>query len=71
MIVILGEIKKMGEIEKKEEKSEVYTEKIRSWIGKNNKKINSILGKQYPVQVQRSLKSISAAFIEYLKNLSQ
>lgn len=60
----------MGEIEKKEEKSEVFSEKIRSWIGRNNKKLNNILGKEYAVHVQRGYKSISAAFIEYLKNLS-
>ncbi len=37
---------------------------------KNNKKMNSILGKTYPVSVERSVKEISASFIEYLKNLS-
>ena len=43
---------------------------MRTWIGKTNKKLNSILGKQYPTHIDRNLKSISAAFINFLKNLS-
>jgi hypothetical protein len=32
--------------------------------------MNSILGKSYPVTIERSIKNISTAFIDYLKNLS-
>lgn len=37
---------------------------------KNNKKMNSILGKSFSTSVDRSIKDISKSFIEYLKNIS-
>ena len=65
----IDELKILGEFDHKQERSFIFREKIRVWIGKNNKKINSVLGKQYSAHVERDLKSISIAFIEYLKNL--
>jgi hypothetical protein len=32
---------------------------MRAWISKTNKKINNILGKQYPINIDRNIKSIS------------
>lgn len=69
-ILYVGDLKRLEEVDKREEKSELYREKIRNWIIKTNKKMNSILGKQYPLNIERSFKAVSTAFIEYLKNLN-